>query len=131
MRAGFKRAVAVILSVVLIVATASCISALAVSEINFGDTNNDGFVNICDATLIQKVINGAEMKDEYDFYAFDVYQDENIDVRDVTVLQKYIAGIYTELPVFAETTPTEEVTNPTVPTQSTTSDGWNDHVVKP
>ena len=130
MRAGFKRAVAVILSVVLIVATASCISASAVSEINFGDTNNDGFVNICDATLIQKVINGAEMKDEYNFYAFDVYQDENIDVRDVTALQKYIAGIYTELPVFAETTPTEEVTNPTV-TQSTTSDGWNDHIVKP
>lgn len=131
MKASFKRAVAIIPAVVLIVATASCISALAVSEINFGDTNNDGFVNICDATLIQKVVNGAEMKDEYNFYAFDVYQDEKIDVRDVTVLQKYLAGIYTQLPVSAETTPTEEVTNPTVPTQLTTSDGWNDHVVKP
>ena len=66
-----------------------------------GDVNNDGNVNISDATCIQKFT--AEIKDSDgkpfidvnntdDFYASDVNGDNVIDVKDATEIQKLIAA---------------------------------------
>ncbi|MGN0501526.1 MAG: dockerin type I repeat-containing protein, partial [Ruminococcus sp.] len=66
-----------------------------------GDVNNDGFVNINDATCIQKFT--AEIKksdgkpfidvnNTEDFIASDVNGDSVIDVKDATKIQKMLAA---------------------------------------
>ncbi len=111
MKSGFKRTIAIILSVVFIVAAVSCISVAAVSEIFYGDANGDGIINIRDVSYIQKVLAEDETENNEFSYVADVCQDMNINIMDVTTLQKYLADIYTQLPVDPE--------------------GWNNQIIKP
>lgn len=132
MKVSIKRTIAIILAVIFVVAAVSCISAAAVPEFLYGDTNEDGVINVRDVSYIQKVLAEVETETmEFRFIA-DVYQDMSVDVRDVTTLQKYIAGIYTQLPVHSEiTAPTEPDTRPTLDPMSTDPDGWHNHIIKP
>ena len=58
-----------------------------------GDANNDGVVDISDATLIQKYSSSYTELDDTQLFAGDVDGDGNIDVADVTLIQKYSASI--------------------------------------
>ncbi len=132
MKVGIKRTVAIVLSIIFVVAAASCISAAAVPEIIYGDTNEDGIINIRDVSYIQKVLAGIEPENITFRSTADVYQDMDINIMDVTTLQKYIAGIYTQLPVNIDTTTsTEPDTRPTLDPMSTDPDGWHNHIIKP
>ncbi len=85
-----------------------------------GDTNNDGVVNISDATYIQKVlIDKADKTDAYNKNG-DVNLDGVIDVEDVTAIQKYLVRIYDELPIGEKPSqPATEVTTATEPESET------------
>ena len=62
----------------------------------FGDVNNDGVVDILDATLIQKfAVDKATLTDEQKELA-DVNKDGFVDVLDALEIQKYAAGMITE-----------------------------------
>ena len=71
------------------------------SSIKYGDVNNDGKVNVKDATFLQKsIINfeGFEIADgTRAFYAADVNGDEAIDIFDLIRLKKYLAKMPVEL----------------------------------
>ena len=58
-----------------------------------GDTNQNGYVNIYDAGLIQKYIAGLEEFDSLSEHNADVNHDGRISVEDVTTIQKYLAGL--------------------------------------
>lgn len=66
-----------------------------------GDANNDGVVNINDATCIQKFVaeipdtNGnifIDINNAEDFYASDVNNDNSIDVKDATEIQRMLVA---------------------------------------
>ncbi len=59
----------------------------------FGDADDDGTVNIKDATIIQKYIAGLATADEINTELADCDGDNEITVKDATSIQKYIAGI--------------------------------------
>lgn len=56
-----------------------------------GDVNNDGVLNINDATLIQKYIAKATVFNESQIYKADVNGDGAVNISDVTLIQKIIA----------------------------------------
>lgn len=58
-----------------------------------GDVNDDGFVNIKDATQIQKASAGIEDLDKATEYLADVNFDGRYNVKDATQIQKYVASI--------------------------------------
>lgn len=58
----------------------------------YGDVNNDGIINVIDATLIQKYIVGILSYDETKTILADVNNDGVINVKDVTLVLKYIVG---------------------------------------
>lgn len=61
-----------------------------------GDVNNDGLVNIFDATEIQRYSASLrELSDEEMVYA-DVNFDSKVNIMDVTEIQRYAAGYFTE-----------------------------------
>lgn len=57
----------------------------------YGDVNNDGEINITDATQIQKHIADMLSFDEITNELADVNSDGSVDITDVTLIQKYIA----------------------------------------
>lgn len=59
----------------------------------YGDVNNDGIIDITDATMIQKYIVGIEKFTDDQFKRADVNFDGSIDVSDATLISKYIVGI--------------------------------------
>ncbi len=65
-------------------------------DVLMGDANNDGVVDISDATLIQKYSSSYTELDDTQLFAGDVDGDGNIDVADVTLIQKYSASIETD-----------------------------------
>jgi len=59
-----------------------------------GDANGDGFVNVKDATFIQKVIANILTIDNIDLkYAADVDESYSLTIKDVTLVQKHISGL--------------------------------------
>jgi hypothetical protein len=68
----------------------------------YGDANNDGRVNITDATYIQKAVVQMEgfaiAKDTEAYIAADVDCNGSISIVDATIIQKYINHILSELP---------------------------------
>lgn len=68
-------------------------------ELILGDTDNNGKVNIKDATLIQKF--AAKLSDIAEVYrvAADVNSDTKINIKDATAIQKFVANIPTDLPI--------------------------------
>lgn len=61
-----------------------------------GDVNNDGTINVDDATLIQKYSAEMEELSEIQLLAADTTKDGVINIDDVTAIQKYIANIIKE-----------------------------------
>lgn len=64
-----------------------------------GDSNNDGKVNVRDATRIQRYAAGLITADDPDFNYknSDVDTDGKVSVKDATRIQKYVAGIIVSL----------------------------------
>lgn len=58
-----------------------------------GDVNNDGVVNVKDATLLQKSIAGTAALDADTRYISDVFYDGTISVKDATAIQKRVANL--------------------------------------
>lgn len=63
-----------------------------------GDVNSDGFVNIIDATLVQKHIAEIQLINSGNLPQADTNGDGIISVSDATLIQKYAAGIISEFP---------------------------------
>lgn len=66
---------------------------VALDEIKKGDVNNDGVVNIKDATAIQKHLALIETIKVEMFFVADFNEDDYISIKDATEIQKSIAGI--------------------------------------
>lgn len=58
-----------------------------------GDTDKDGFIEIHDATVIQKHLAELETLSEVALRNADVNKDGKYDIEDVTAIQKFIAGM--------------------------------------
>ncbi len=56
-----------------------------------GDLNDDGFIDVSDAVIVQKWTSGRITLDERQTYVGDVNDDGNIDVLDAAEIQKYAA----------------------------------------
>ena len=56
-----------------------------------GDVNGDGFVDVLDATLVQKYSSEKSKFNDRQFYVADVNDDGNVDVLDAATIQKYAA----------------------------------------
>lgn len=65
----------------------------AVMNVQIGDVNKDGSVDICDTTQIQNYLVGNVKFSQEDQEISDVNGDGSINVSDATEIQKYIAGI--------------------------------------
>jgi hypothetical protein len=76
---------------------------VALDETDYGDANNDGRVNVMDATYIQKAVvqmDGFEIPEgTAQFISSDVDGDGKITVVDATLIQKYINFVITAFPV--------------------------------
>ena len=74
-----------------------------VSSIKYGDVNNDGKINVKDATFLQKSIikfEGFEISDgTRAFYAADVNGDNKLDITDCTFIMKYAVRAIGKFPV--------------------------------
>ena len=66
------------------------------SDFLLGDVNNDGVVNVMDATELQKHIAGTTTLDGEALLRGDVNSDGAINVNDATLIQKYSASLITE-----------------------------------
>ena len=66
----------------------------------FGDINNDGVIDINDATQLQRIIAEYEKFDFFSNNNSDVNGDYNRDIQDVTCIQKLIAQLSDHLPVY-------------------------------
>ena len=75
--------------------TADIVYNTSVFDVCLGDTNEDVFVNIKDATLVQKKVAKLEELTTVGDCSADVNGDGNVDVRDATAIQKHIAKINT------------------------------------
>ena len=75
------------------------IMSLAWNVRTIGDANNDGRVNIRDATTIQQYVAGlvSENDNDFDYKNADVDTDGKVTVRDATKIQKFIAEIILSL----------------------------------
>ncbi len=85
------------------------ISVQAYSTANYknGDVDKNGFINVSDATIIQKSLAGLTVLDEEQQKLSDYDLSGNINVSDATKIQKVIAGIDT-----APVEPTTPVVEP-------------------
>ena len=61
-----------------------------------GDVNGDGYVDVLDATLVQKYSSEKSKFDDRQFYVADVNDDGNVDVLDAADIHKYASEIITE-----------------------------------
>ena len=67
----------------------------------YGDTDQSGFVSIIDVTLLQQYLAGMiEIDNPLTVKLLDVDLNGKIDVDDATIIQKCIAKIYDDLPVY-------------------------------
>ncbi|MGN0477103.1 MAG: dockerin type I domain-containing protein [Ruminococcus sp.] len=62
-----------------------------------GDVNSDGYINIKDATMIQKCVAGIEKLDENQSICADTNGDGTITVHDATLIQKYVVKLIVKL----------------------------------
>lgn len=70
----------------------------------YGDANLDGYINIKDATAIQKVAAGLEeLASIQARWCADVNLDGYVNIKDATAIQKYVAGLESEDCIGTET----------------------------
>ncbi len=62
-----------------------------------GDVNGDGYINIKDATLIQKILAEIETPTEEMNSRADADNDGFVTVKDASLIQKYVAGLVTSI----------------------------------
>ncbi len=62
-----------------------------------GDVNGDGYINIKDATLIQKILANIETPTEEMNKSADADNDGYVTIKDASLIQKYVAGIVTSI----------------------------------
>lgn len=86
----FKRYLSIVLLLTILIISAVIPSSAA--TIQMGDVNGDGVINVTDATLIQKKINGNKIKDKYYGQYSDFDYSGRTDIADATLIQKYLAG---------------------------------------
>ncbi len=67
---------------------------------NFGDANNDGDINITDATLIQELVSNLTDYDFTKFYNSDVDGDGEVNIKDATTVQMHVSKYIDYMPVF-------------------------------
>lgn len=67
-----------------------------------GDANQDGRVNIKDATAIQKHLAKTEVLSEAGLLAAMVTDTDELSIKDATLIQKYLAGFYTSSHLIGE-----------------------------
>lgn len=67
-----------------------------------GDANQDGRVNIKDATAIQKHLAKTEVLSETGLLAAMVTDTDELSIKDATLIQKYLAGFYTSSHLIGE-----------------------------
>ncbi|MGN1433195.1 MAG: dockerin type I repeat-containing protein [Ruminococcus sp.] len=61
--------------------------------LRFGDADSSCYVNVSDATKIQSAIAGECSLNNLQTFVSDVNLDNNISIKDVTCIQKYLAGL--------------------------------------
>mgnify|MGYP001348614544 CR=1 FL=1 len=65
----------------------------------YGDVNCDGTIDILDAVLLQKYLNGSVQLNYTQLANSDCQKDSQLDITDVTVLMQYLLRSFTSLPV--------------------------------
>ena len=64
-----------------------------------GDVDDNGKVNIKDATMIQKAVAKIISLTDAEQIRADVNADTKVNIKDATAIQKYVAKIETGLPI--------------------------------
>ena len=113
---------AAVLSAMLVISAMPIVSAAGTdsTEIRLGDVNGDGYIDVLDATLIQKYSSGKCTLGQEQLDRADVNGDGEIDVLDAALIQKYASE---KIDVFPreEQEATTEAQEPTEePTQAPT-----------
>lgn len=105
------------------VGAAEVVANETAGTILWGDADQNGAVNVKDATAIQKHIADLIVLTDAGFVAANVDANDNVNVKDATMIQKFVADLIDRFPaedVQPETTvPTEP--DPTVPTETETT----------
>lgn len=65
---------------------------------SLGDVNGDGYIDVCDATAIQRHLAGYELLSDAQLQAARVSGNAQLTIADVTELQKYVASLTTQFP---------------------------------
>ena len=65
----------------------------------YGDVNCDGTIDILDAVLLQKYLNGSVQLNYTQLANADCQKDSELDNTDVTVIMQYLLRSFTSLPV--------------------------------
>ena len=72
---------------------------VAPGSVLYGDVNCDGTIDILDAVLLQKYLNGSVQLNYTQLANSDCQKDSQLDITDVTVLMQYLLRSFTSLPV--------------------------------
>ena len=95
-------------------------AAAAPETLFYGDVDRDGRVGVTDIVLLQKHLLGLQkLGSEEAVICADINADECVDVYDLALLKRYVID-RVAIPVFAEETPTEPMTEPTEPSSEST-----------
>ena len=73
--------------------------SVAPGSVLYGDVNCDGTIDILDAVLLQKYLNGSVQLNYTQLANSDCQKDSQLDITDVTVLMQYLLRSFTSLPV--------------------------------
>ena len=73
--------------------------SVAPGSVLYGDVNCDGTIDILDAVLLQKHLNGSVQLNYTQLANSDCQKDSQLDITDVTVLMQYLLRSFTSLPV--------------------------------
>ena len=70
---------------------------ISITDMIYGDVNNDGSVTVLDATMLQKHLAGLVSFSDEQLAVADTNGDGKITVLDATAIQKYLANLVTSL----------------------------------
>ena len=115
-----KRIISIILSAALVLSIVGGAAVFSGAAILYGDVDNDGEVNIIDATCIQRALIGLMELDDAALERAKVSGDDELTIVDATLIQRYDIMLITRFPV-EDMQPTEAPTQaPTEPAEEVT-----------
>ena len=88
-----KRALSVVLAVILVLSVAITANAYSTAKYQNGDVNRDGRLSISDATEIQRSIASITILYEEQEILADYNLDGSVNVRDATNIQRVLANL--------------------------------------